>query len=65
MTRKDYVAIARAFHECKPLDNGTGAVFAAERQKWDECVAVVAEVFAADNARFERLRFVAACAKGI
>ena len=64
MTRKDYVAIASAFHECKPLDNGTGAVFAAQRETWEGCMMEVANVFAADNARFEVKRFFAACNGG-
>ena len=64
MTRKDYVAIARAFHECKPLDNGTGARYLGERETWEACMMEVANVFAADNARFDVKRFFGACQNG-
>ena len=64
MTRKDYVAAARVLHERKPLWNAMPC-FEIELAKWDEIVAGIADMFAADNARFERLRFVAACSKGI
>jgi hypothetical protein len=64
VTRKDYVAIARAFHECKPLDNGTGVKYAAEKETWESIMMEVANVFAEDNARFEVKRFFAACNGG-
>ena len=63
VTRKDYVAIARAFHECKPLDNGH-PYFAGELTKWEELMMEIGNVFAADNARFDVKRFFAACNGG-
>lgn len=62
MTRKDYVAIAEALRQAQPL---TGTVvrdsYAAEREVWESCMMEIANVFAADNARFDVTRFFKAC----
>ena len=56
MTRKDYVAIARALNEQVSFVTTENAryVLAAVMQH-------TADVFAADNPRFDRDRFMAAC----
>jgi hypothetical protein len=55
MTRKDYVAIARAFAKLQPFD---GNLF----DQWADDVRGIADVLAADNPRFDRQRFLFACA---
>ena len=67
MTRKDYVAIAEAFYRTKPtIDNPTGSdedVLAKLdiALQWLATRKNVADVFAADNPRFDRGRFYRAC----
>lgn len=54
MTRKDYEAFAEAIRVSQ---------WSAEHGRWtvDQVVAMVADVFRDDNARFDRERFVSAC----
>jgi hypothetical protein len=64
MTRKDYVAIAAAFKLC--LDNRRQAqaetgMFAEQIAGFIDAVNITAAVFAADNPRFDRERFLKAC----
>ena len=60
MTKKDYQAIARAIYrqcelrmECAPVQDAMGGL-----------VEELSAVFAADNPRFNRARFVEACETG-
>lgn len=55
MTRKDYIAIARALNNAKP--EGPLAAF---RQHTQDCNAV-ADALQRDNERFDRDRFLTAC----
>lgn len=57
MTRKDYVAIAAALAKEKPGTNW-------DRNKmvqWELDTVAIADVFARDNPRFDRQRFLSAC----
>ena len=58
MTRKHYVAIAAAFDYQRQTvaDMGKQA-----QQAVTDCAVAVANVMAADNARFDRARFLKAC----
>lgn len=56
MTRKDYVALAKALRAVLPRDAAP-----LEALQWRVCVDAVARVCAADNARFDRSRFDHAC----
>lgn len=58
MTRKDYILLANALASAKPEYVPTASPF---NEQWrDDCEAV-ADALAADNARFERERFLKAC----
>lgn len=57
MTRKDYVSIARAFVKVMPFADEPHHM-----DQWLDDVRAVANVLAADNPRFDRMRFYAACA---
>lgn len=63
MTKKDYQAIARAIHERRRM-----AEVLQNRESrlahYDELTESLADVFAADNARFSRARFAEACETG-
>lgn len=56
MTRKDYEAIAKVFR-----DNGKRLLTAHESSIWLVMRQDIADVLAADNPRFQRERFYAAC----
>ena len=58
MTKKDYQAIARAFHSSRIVDTG------AEDDQWREDVGAIADVLSADSPRFDRECFVTACETG-
>ena len=53
MTRKDYIAFAERFQQEKPDD-----IFAFTT--WRRMVWAAADIFAADNPRFDRSRFLQA-----
>ena len=57
MTKKDYQAIARAFYQ-------TGQETLRESETWQILRRKIADVFAADNPRFNRARFMEACETG-
>lgn len=57
MTRKDYVALARAFAKVQPLDSEPHHF-----DQWADDVRAVADILEADNPRFDRLRFLYAAA---
>lgn len=52
MTRKDYVAFAEAIRVLR---------WQLGREDWELVRNAAADVFAGDNARFDRLRFYSAC----
>ena len=59
MTRKDYVAIAKAFDYLRQVAGcGRDAI---ATQTVTDCAVAVANVMAADNPRFDRERFLKAC----
>jgi hypothetical protein len=58
VTRKDYEALARAFALAKPYS--TGSTLSAP-EVWQRLAENVANVLSADNTRFNRERFLAAC----
>lgn len=61
MTRKDYVAIAEAIYttrETLPIVTG---YWEAQLEAIGRATQLVADVFAEDNPRFDRARFIAAC----
>lgn len=64
MSRKDYEAFAVALASVRPeyTDHADKESWAQERQ-WESCVRAVGDVLAADNSRFDRVRFVQACMK--
>jgi hypothetical protein len=56
MTRKDYIALAGAIRETRELVLSPVAVSAVE-----SVTQKIADALAADNGRFDRERFYAAC----
>lgn len=58
MTRKDYVAIARAFDYQRQAVADMGA---QAKQAVTDCAVAVAHVMMQDNPRFDRARFLKAC----
>ena len=57
MTRKDYIALARAFNGERPGEHWD----VNKCVQWDLDVKAVARVLACDNWRFDEARFLAAC----
>lgn len=60
MTRKDYQALARALHSVRQFAPYEGG----QPHMLSEVVREVANALAADNPRFDRATFVAACEDG-
>ena len=57
MTRKHFIALARALNDARPImHDGTDYY-----KGWFRCVNAIADVCAQTNARFDRARFLAAC----
>ena len=60
MTRKDYKLIAQALHQSKPADAHT-----EQRQRqWQETRNAICQALAADNPRFDPVKFLSACNEG-
>lgn len=59
MTKKDYVAIAQALRDAYGEDHAAFPVSGEEMRQ--EAAGRLCEAFAADNPRFDRARFLAAC----
>jgi len=57
MTRKDYVLIARALNDSRPI---TSSNQFAHAQHHNDCT-FIARALANDNPRFDRERFLEAC----
>ena len=61
MSRKDYIAIAEALSQSRPIalsEHGQ-----AQLSQWQADINAIADVLAQDNPRFNRERFVEACSK--
>ena len=56
MTRKDYIAIAAAISTARRVTPSK-----AQQSALDDVQALLAQHMAADNARFDRARFLKAC----
>jgi hypothetical protein len=56
-TKKTFEAVAAALAESRDAFNGSDGMLV----QWNEDVRVIADVFAADNPRFDRARFYRAC----
>lgn len=71
MTRKDYVALAAALKDAKPLStrpqmrNLYGAEDETPYTVWCASVYAVSDVLGRDNTRFDRERFLTACGAGL
>lgn len=62
MTKKDYIKLAQALKDCKPIgERGVSLVDTAYIQSWENVVNHVALTLKHDNQRFNRNRFLAAC----
>ena len=64
MTRKDYSAFAEMFATCQPprtLNNGP--INRIADATWQHAARACADIFARDNPRFDRKRFMKACAR--
>lgn len=59
MTRKDYVALARAIHGAQPEPAAS-----IELKQWERVWYRIADVLEADNPRFDRQRFIDAVENG-
>lgn len=69
MTRKDYVLIAKAMADARPLAADRIPFYASARamgavDAWENTVAIIGRALQADNPRFDAARFVAACNEG-
>ena len=68
MTRKDYQALARAFHAVRETygeRDGIAEWYAnAQLEVVRRCELQIADVLARDNPRFDTERFLTACATG-
>jgi len=60
MTKKDYQAIAGAFWRARPIS----AERTGPASDWQRAIDALADVLAADNPRFDRATFIAACEDG-
>jgi len=66
MTKKDYIALALALKAKKPVYAGDmkhmDYTYHSEAYgMWKDCVIAVVEALAADNPKFSKGKFVAAC----
>lgn len=61
MTKKDYVRIAAALADTLLINCPSAEYLAGATAARNSAVARIADALAADNARFDRARFLAAC----
>ena len=64
MTRKDYQALARAFHAMRVTYDGSQRGDASAQEVIRRCELQIADVLARDNVRFGADRFLTACVTG-
>ena len=64
MTRKDYRALARAFHAVRNTYDGSEGGDDGAQEAIRRCELQIADVLARDNSRFDPDRFLTACAMG-
>ena len=62
MTRKDYILIAGALKDCKPVYDGTDeALFIGKENTWYDICWNVSARLAVENPHFDRGWFLTAC----
>jgi hypothetical protein len=61
MTRKHYQAMAESLRFAHPSKHMDASTYGRAVEQWMRDVQSVADVFAADNSRFDRSRFLSAC----
>lgn len=62
MTHKDYQKFAAGFKALTNVVDPSPTLLEAGYQlAWSDCVRVAADIFAADNPRFKRDKFIKAC----
>lgn len=61
MTKKDYIILARAFSDSRPINRFVDTVAFAQ---WEKDINAVAKEAHADNPRFDRGRFLVAAMRG-
>lgn len=61
MSRKHYVAIAKAMAYVKPSQQARPQGFKQRTEAWATTVVALVEVFEKDNPNFDRARFLTAC----
>lgn len=64
MSRKDYVRIAQALRDARPLDPPTDDYKYGYLRAWNVTVESIAYELAQDNPRFDPVRFRKACGYG-
>ena len=64
MTRKDYQALARAFHAVRNTYDGSEGGDDGAQEAIRRCELQLADVLARDNSRFDTERFLTACVTG-
>ena len=63
MTKKDYIKFAAMLNGQKPvkMDTETTGEFYSRVAMWNHVVHETADIFAEENSRFDRQRFLVAC----
>jgi hypothetical protein len=61
MSRKNYIAFAKALYDVKPHSAENDRCNMHILDQWQATVSAIADVFKADNPRFDRERFLRAC----
>lgn len=64
MTKKHFRELAKGLHANKPSDF-THIAYDRQRDTWEDCVRVIADVCAQANPRFDRDKFLTACREGL
>jgi len=63
MSKKDYIKFAKVLSGLKPVKTDTESVrcYGLRVSQWDKLVERIAEIFEADNPRFDKIKFYKAC----
>jgi hypothetical protein len=59
MTKKDYIAVAKILKDAR--EDAETAVNREARSQTDQIALMLSELFAQENPRFDRVRFLKAC----